>query len=469
MKILFCLLLLATPVISQAHVSEQGFVLLMPTRVYIVAGVLAVLLTILALGLVPARFTQRLFFSRRIASLGDGQFLQSVSSLLSLGVFACLLVLGILGSRDPLQNPLPLYIWTLWWIGLVALQGLLGNLWYWINPWSGLYRLLTRGPMAQVFPVKPERDSDGAANAWPAVGALLLLVSFALVDPAPDDPYRLALIAGGYWTYTMLAMLLVGEQAWLRRGEFVTRMMNFYASLAPLGRAGKELRIGVPAWQAHSAPVHSLSVAVFVLLLLGCGSFDGLNETFWWLALIGVNPLEFPGRSAVIVQTTVGLIAANAALVTVFALCVWLGLKLAVRHTNGPGFRSVFTQLSVSMLPIAFAYHVAHYLTAFLVDIQYVVAASSDPLARGDDWLGLGKFYVTSGFLNHHHSVQLIWLTQAAVVVAGHVLSVMLAHAIAIRLFGSLRRALLSQLPLATFMIFYTFLGLWLLASPRGA
>ena len=60
-----------------------------------------------------------------------------------------------------------------------------------------------------------------------------------------------------------------------------------------------------------------------------------------------------------------------------------------------------------------------------------------------------------------------IYLGQAGAVVSGHVLAVILAHAIAIRALGTTRRALLSQLPLALFMIAYTLFGLWLLASPR--
>ena len=53
--------------------------------------------------------------------------------------------------------------------------------------------------------------------------------------------------------------------------------------------------------------------------------------------------------------------------------------------------------------------------------------------------------------------------------VIGHIMAIILAHAIAVREFGTARRAVLSQIPLATFMVLYTFFGLWLLASPRGA
>jgi mannose/fructose/N-acetylgalactosamine-specific phosphotransferase system component IIC len=65
--------------------------------------------------------------------------------------------------------------------------------------------------------------------------------------------------------------------------------------------------------------------------------------------------------------------------------------------------------------------------------------------------------------------VRLIWMTQAGVVVAGHVIALLLAHAIAIRAGQSTRRAALAQAPLALFMVAYTVFGLWLLATPRGA
>ncbi len=204
---------------------------------------------------------------------------------------------------------------------------------------------------------------------------------------------------------------------------------------------------------------------MYVLLLLGTGSFDGLNETFWWFSLIGINPLEFPGRSAVIVQNTVGLLLANVALILIFALFVWAGLVLAKADI---ALGLAFRLFAPTILPIALGYHVAHYLTAFMVDAQYVPPALSDPMGRGGDILGLGTYYVTTGFFNTQDTVRAIWLSQAAAVVFGHVVAILAAHAVAVRAFGPGRRAVLSQVPLAVFMIAYTFFGLWLLASPRG-
>jgi hypothetical protein len=208
-----------------------------------------------------------------------------------------------------------------------------------------------------------------------------------------------------------------------------------------------------------------MGLAVLMIAMLGSGSFDGLNETFWWFGLIGINPLEFPGRSAVVVQNLAGLVLSNLALFAVFALSVWSGIRLARADTPlGPAIRL----FAPSILPIALGYHVAHYLTSVLVEGQYALAALSDPLANGADLLGLGTFYVTTGFFNTQETVRVIFLVQAGAVVVGHILAILLAHALAVRAYGSTARAALSQAPLAVFMVLYTLFGLWLLASPRG-
>ena len=92
----------------------------------------------------------------------------------------------------------------------------------------------------------------------------------------------------------------------------------------------------------------------------------------------------------------------------------------------------------------------------------------SDPMGSGADLLDLGTFYVTTGFFNTPGTVKVIFLAQAGAVVVGHVIAILLAHALAVRGHDTNWRAVLGQAPLALFMIAYTFFGLWLLASPRG-
>lgn len=451
------------PGMALAHAGQGGFVLLLPTGIYTAAGVVAVGASILLVTLLPARFVVGLFRPVQFGRLPRLP-VAPVTSLATLAFLGWLIVTGLYGPRDPLSNLLPLTIWTLWWIGFVTLQGVFGDLWSWANPFTGVHRLIWGGGA-------PPLRLPAWLGHWPAVVAFLLVVSFALADPAPDDPARLALFVLGYACFTLVGCVLFGPRVWLARGECLSLLLTLFARLSPL-RWCPRLTLGLPGWRAVRGPVPEVSLAVFILILLGSGSFDGLNETFWWLARIGINPLAFPGRSEIVGVTTLGLLGANLALIAAFAACIWAGRALVALGAPGgvlPGWRRMFGQVSLSVLPIAFGYHIAHFLTSFMVNGQYALAALTDPFARGDDFLGLGQFYVTTGFFNTRDTVRAIWLTQAGVIVAAHVTGVLMAHALALRLFGDHRRAVLSQIPLALFMVLYTLLGLWLLAAPRGA
>lgn len=442
------------PCAAFAHASEQGLVLLLPTGAYISAGVATVALTVVALFALPSHTIKTLFSSRPIASWNFST-LATTTSLLSLCLMGLTLHIGLFGSRDPLSNIMPLSFWTVGWIALISLSGFFGDIWRWVNPWTGLYRLL--GSPAPFW-----RMPD-LIGLWPATFVFIGFAAFLLADIAPDDPSRLARILALYWIAVFFGLIAFGPR-WLHSVELGHAIFTTYARLAPL-RLRQPAGLGAPGWQLLARPVQP-AAGVFCLTLLAVGSFDGLNETFWWLAQIGVNPLEFPGRSAVVSATLTGLIGGIVFLTAMFSLTVWIGLQLGKSHIP---FRTAFGTLALSLLPIALVYHIAHYLTSFMVNIQYTFAALSDPFATGADWLGLQPFRVTTGFFNHIDSVRIIWSLQAGLVVLGHVWSVLLSHRLALRLFNDDPKASLATLPLSIFMIFYTFLGLWLLAAPKGA
>ena len=317
-------------------------------------------------------------------------------------------------------------------------------------------------------------DPDGllpwpeALGGWPAVVLLLLFAWFELVFPAPRDPAILAFAAAGYSVFTVAGMVLFGDEAWGRRVEIFSRFFRIVSWLAPLRTVeeggGRRLAVTFPG--ARLLEIGSLSAAgvVFVVVALATVSFDGLSRTFWWLDLVGENPLEHPGRTALVGRNTFGLLGAAAALLAAFAITSaagawWSGARPA------PALRCFV----VSIVPIAFGYHFAHYLPSFLVDAQYALKALSDPLARGWNLLGARDLHVTASFLTHHASVEIIWYAQAGAIVAAHVAAVVALHALA----GESRRGrlapILGELPLTVLMIGYTLFGLWLLSTPVAA
>ncbi|WP_027060690.1 hypothetical protein [Mesorhizobium loti] len=460
LAVLSAALLFASPTPAFAHASDRGHVLLLPTGYYLIGGAFAVAVSFLVLALLPAASLDR-FWHRRMMLFSLGDKARTAISLISFAGFAILVAAGLFGSRDPLSNPLPLVIWTLLWAGLTLLQGVFGGLWSWLNPWYGPWRLVTR-----LFSAGDEgaRRLPGWIGCWPAVILFFAFAWFELIDPAPDDPARLAFAAGLYWLLTFLAMLVFGYPQWSRSGEFLTVFFSMVARFAPVEREEQgRLCLCWPGAKLLVAEPLPPSGIAFLLLALSSVSFDGLSKTFFWLGLFGINPLEFPGRTAVIGSGTFGLVLTFVLLAAVFLVAVWLGQRLA--GSDQPLARAAGL-LVWSIVPIALAYHVAHYLTALLVDGQYALASLSDPFALGWNLFGTADMQVEAGIVAGAESAWWLWNIQAGAIILGHVLAVLVAHGFAWRLHLQPARAALSQFPLTLLMIAYTVFGLWLLATP---
>ncbi|TIU49789.1 MAG: hypothetical protein E5W19_11995 [Mesorhizobium sp.] len=451
-------LVLPTP--AFAHASDRGHVLLLPTGYYLIGGAFAVAVSFLVLALLPPDTLDR-FWRRRLPLFTFSDGARIVISLISFAGFVILITAGFIGSRDPLSNPLPLVVWTLLWAGLTLLQGVFGDLWSWLNPWYGPWRLLSRltGRGDEVARQLPQW-----LGCWPAVILFLAFAWFELIDPAPDDPARLAFAAGFYWLVTFIAMLVFGYDKWSRGGEFLGIFFSMVSRFAPVARDDDgRLALCWPGAKLLAAEPLPASGMAFLLLALSSVSFDGLSKTFFWLGLFGINPLEFPGRTAVIDSGTLGLGMTFALLTAVFLLAVVLGQRLA---RSDRSLAQSAGLLVWSIVPIALAYHVAHYLTALLVDGQYALASLSDPFALGWNLFGTADMQVEAGIVAGAGSAWWLWNVQASAIILGHVLAVLVAHGFAWRLHPQPTRAALSQFPLTVLMIAYTIFGLWLLATP---
>lgn len=441
-------IVLSTPGLAFACALPPSIILTLPTGHYITAAALTVALTAI-LGAAAHRLPtldQHLLWERRV-------FLPvSVTSYLAFLGFLGLVFVGFFGERDPMHNLMTLVFWTGVWIAVPLGSMLMGNLWRPLNPWTGPVRI------ARVLLGRTGGIGLARLGHWPAVAGYAGFVWFQMVSLYPDDPAVLAKVALAYWAVIFLLAVLEGED-WLERGEFLTVLFGMIAKVAPfwLELDGPRARLmrGWPGAQVLTMPPLSPSAVVFVSLALAALTFDGLMETFWWQALIGENPLEPTGRSAVMVENTVGLVA-----VWVTTLGLILGAILLGRRVGG-GFAT--GPVMLSFLAIAAGYHAAHYLVMLLTAGQYTLAALNDPLFTGDSWLGLPPFYVSYGFLTDPDVMPLIYGAQFAAILGAHLLAVVLG----LKLAGQGARAV-AHLPMTVLMVAYTVLGLWLLSTARS-
>jgi hypothetical protein len=447
-----------------AHATERGMVMLLPTHYYLFGGTLAVVVSFTILGLVPAPCIRRAFAWRSKAWIVPTVVPLSLSWC-SFLLLVCLIYVGFAGSRDPLANLLPLTIWTIGWVGLTLCHGLFGDLWAALNPWSGPYGLVARGFLRK----SSSQDAQGylrlptAMGYGPAIIGFAAFAWFELISLAPDDPDLLATVVIAYWIYTFVGMLIFGKKDWCERAECFAVFFRLVSCLAVVQPGNRGLVFSVPGAGVLSHPALPVSGALFLLLTLASVSFDGLNKTFWWLGLNGINPLAFPGRSAVTWMNTAGLILTFFLLSAGYLLAIWIGWRLAGRSGSLTDHIGGFV---LSMIPISLAFHMAHYLAVLLINGQYTLVAASNPLSQKLDLLGYAHYHVTGSWLTHHDTVALIWKVQAGVIVIGHILGVIFAHALALKHYGQTRMAVISQAPLTVVMVAYTLFGLWLLATP---
>ncbi|MFN3970085.1 MAG: hypothetical protein ACK4L4_01755 [Gemmobacter sp.] len=376
-----------------------------------------------------------------------------LTSTLSFLCLMALIVVGFVGPRDPMHNLLTLTVWIGVWVALPLASVVFGNLWRAVNPWTGPARLV-RSALGVTGRIGLARMGH-----WPAVAGMFAFLWFGLIALAPEDPEVLARAVLVY-SVLMLACAVAEGEDWLDQGEFLTVYLTMLSRIAPfwleLSEGRARMMVGWPGAQVLTLPPLAPSAIAFVTLVLAGLTFDGLHETFWWMGLIGENPLEFTGRSAVQGVSTAGLVAVWALTAVSVLGAMWLGGRLGRRRVAaGP--------VMLSFLAIAAGYHGAHYLVTLLTTGQYALAAINDPLFRGDSLLGLQPFYVGFGMLADPAAMTAVWNAQFAAILGAHLLAVVLA----LHLAGRGVRAV-AHLPLTVLMTGYTVLGLWLLASPTG-
>ncbi|MDQ2067654.1 hypothetical protein Q9295_14855 [Xinfangfangia sp. CPCC 101601] len=439
---------LLVPGAAWACALPPSVILTLPTRHYITAAALTVALTAL-LAALAGRLPQ---MGAQVWARRRDWLPASLTSYVSFLAFLGLVLIGFFGPRDPMHNLMTLVFWTVIWIVVPLASAVFGNIWRPINPWTGPVRI------ARTLLGRSTGIGLARLGAWPAIGFYLWFIWFQMISSSPDDPAVLAQAALTYWAIIFVLAVAEGED-WLEEGEFFTLLFGFVSRIAPLWaerQDGQLTRmIGWPGAQVLRMAPLSRGSMVFIALVLSALTFEGLSETFFWQGLIGQNPLEPMGRSAVAWQNSFGLLAVFALTLSLLAIGMQLGEKL-----SQGGMRA--DRIMLSFLAIASGYHGAHYLMMLLTAGQYTLAALNDPFMSGDSWLGLPPFYVSFGFLTDARIMPLLYGTQFVLILGAHLLAVVLSF----QLSGPQRP--IAHLPLTILMVGYTVLGLWLLSTARS-
>jgi hypothetical protein len=384
------------------------------------------------------------------------------AALLLLVVYA-----GLEGTQDAIRNFAIIFGFYTFWLGLVLVSVLFGDVFRAFNPWraigrafSGTFRLIA----GQSAP-SPFRYPDRLGR-WPAVAGVIGFVWLELIHGAgvAPDPEQVATATLVYTAITFACMALFGVEEWIERGEAFSAYFGMFARLSVFevrdGRLGRRRFLtGATSWQDWPGS------AALVLVAIGVTSFDGaqegamksaINSTFNHIHDLGIGTIAtFRITNSIwlaIVLAGVGLL-------------YWLGIRGMHTVRGSPSARGLARSFAHTLIPIALAYLVAHYFSALLYQEQaqftYIL---SDPLGDGSDLFGTAGGGIDYGLV----SSTAVWYVQVGALVAGHVAALTLAHDRALAVYGDVRRATRSQYFMLAVMVGFTCFGLFLLSQANA-
>src|SRR5262245_6559071 len=392
---------------------------------------------------------------------------EMLCGLVGVGLFVVVLYAGFRGISDPTQNFSVVFVFYTFWLGLVVLSVLLGDLFRAFNPWRALGRLVSGGfriVAGQSAPV-PFRYPDWLGR-WPAVLGVLLFVWLELIagGGASPSPHDVAVGTVLYSLITFACMALFGVEEWIGRGETFNAYFGMFARLAPFEARERELGVrkfltGAPQWAAVPG------AASLVLVSIAVTSFDGAQEG----ALAGAIRWTFERCNDIGFSLPNSFRVANSIwLLIVFAgvsLLYWLGVRGMHTVRGSPPVKELARSFAHTLIPIALAYLVAHYFSAFLYQEQaqftYIL---SDPLGHGSDLFGTAGGGINYGIV----SSNTVWYVQVGALVIGHVVALTLAHDRALGVYDNVRQASRSQYFMLAVMVCFTCFGLFLLSQANA-
>jgi hypothetical protein len=458
---------------AEAHSMGVMYNLPIPFWMYAFAASATLALSFLMVGFfVTARNAQRDFRSVEIpdALPGAGR-----STLRCLSVLLLLITMlgGLFGTQRPFNNFSLTFFWIGFVLGFAYLTVLIGDVYEFINPWRVLCDLIERlRPMAFNGRIR--------YPVWLAYyPALALYMGFIWLELfGQTTPRSLGLVLLGYSMLNFAAAALFGAEAWFRYGEFFAVFFRLLGKISPIAYASPRargsttmLRLRPPFVGLIEESADHPSILVFVLFMLSSTAFDGVHESLPWVQVFW--KYIYPVLAWAIAQPYVffvGLYYDWQWLMLWLSPFVYLAIYLffiqVTKFVTGSerSRRDLALQFTYSLIPIALVYNVSHYFTLLFTDAPRLLLLISDPLGVGWDLFGTAKLLQPIAV-----PARVVWHAQVGLIVFGHLVSVYLAHAQALRLFPGGRKALWSQFPMLVLMVAFTTAGLWILQLPIAA
>jgi hypothetical protein len=456
------LLALALPASAEAHGIVGKADLPIPVWLFSWAAAIVLVVSFVALSTMWTRPQLQRPRLRRLLKLPRP--LEWLASLFGVFLFGVVVYSGFAGAQITQANFSVTFIYVIFWVGIPVASVLFGDIFRALSPWrtcarvcAALVRLVRRGRAGD-----PPLRYPQWLGLWPALAGIVGFAWLELIYVEKDRPSILAALSVGYFLVMLAGMAVFGIEEWSSQADGFGVYFNLLSKLAALVRRED----GVVYLRRPLSGVTDLEIragtVAFICAQIGTTTFDGFSNGGIWrnnepslqslFEGLGFNPT--PAQE---LAYSVGLVFCILLITAVYRVGIFGVHSVSDRYD-----RHTLTRTFVhSLVPIAFAYVLAHYFSLLLWQSQAMVYLASDPLGNGANLFG------TSGFQIDYHliSYAAIWYVQVAALVSGHVGGLALAHDRALVLYKDPEEAVRSQYWMLAVMVAFTSFGLWLLSA----
>ena len=321
-----------------------------------------------------------------------------IGKLFGIIILFLLVAPGIFGNESSKTSVAPLILWVFLWIGVPVLGLLFGDIYSKFNPLN-------------LFSLK----SDKPESVYFACILFIGLTWFELVWRKPGNPLNIAIVLITLFICVNLLRYFLKKS--LIEVDPLLLLHYLYSKL--------KLFNSRPDFRSLLDNIGNLAklrgIEYFVLLMIGTVTYDGLRETTFWYN-------QFGSRTDDMGFSTMMFLIMNLGTILFYRFACFFAIKVGGSDLELNHVSNLFGH---TMLPIAFAYHVTHYLTLLLFESQTFFYRFNDPIG-----IGMNILNVEEPTINYFIEPLVIWGIQVAVTLLGHMLSVVLAHDLAVKLFG---------------------------------
>ena len=321
-----------------------------------------------------------------------------IGKLFGIIILFLLVAPGIFGNESSKTSIAPLILWVFLWIGVPVLGLLFGDIYSKFNPLN-------------LFSLKSEKPE----SVYFACILFIGLTWFELVWRKPGNPLNIAIVLITLFVCVNLLRYFLKKS--LIEVDPLLLLHYLYSKL--------KLFNSRPYFRSLLDNIGNLAklkgIEYFVLLMIGTVTYDGLRETTFWYN-------QFGSRTDDMGFSTMMFLIMNLGTILFYRFACFFAIKVGGSDLKLNHVSNLFGH---TMLPIAFAYHVTHYLTLLLFESQTFFYRFNDPIG-----IGMNILNVEEPTIDYFIEPLVIWGIQVAVTLLGHMLSVVLAHDLAVKLFG---------------------------------